>query len=135
MIDPCTTIFFGGPRDGELVPPELMDGRGTIDVPVYPDLRLDMMHDFGSTPSIDSGFKIRTYRRHRAIVRADPEPITDLWCPVEDDPERYFRELRRHVIKTRRKLAQLRRISPIFGTGPHGEDERDGTLFTRKEEP
>ncbi len=107
MNEPCTTIFFGGPRDGELVPPELNDGRGTIDIPVYSPVLVD----FGDEPSIDDGFRIVTYKRHRVVVSGDPETITDLWCLNNRYPGQYFQALKDHIARTQYSLAYIKRFN------------------------
>ena len=98
MTEPHTTIFFGGPRDGELVPPELDDGRGTIDVPVYSRPHVDI----GESPpmSLDDSFRIVTYRRHSVLVTGNLRVDwfrADLWCPDEDDPGQYLDALKQHI--------------------------------------
>ncbi len=134
MSEPYTTIFFGGPRDGELVPPELDDGRGTIDIPVR-----TTNVKFGDEPPIDGKrpYEIVTYKRHSVYVKGgDHGTVTrvDLWCPDNRYPGQYLHALSQHhyqmyisgIVQRAEAASKQRRISPIFGSGPHDEDLRDG---------
>ncbi len=112
-------IFFGGPRDGELVPPELDDGRGVIDIPVRQPIRLN----FGDEPPIDDGFKIVRYRRHGVYVPGDNSGVVtrvDLWCPDNSYPGQYFHALKQH----HDRIYLVQRLTAILG-GATREGQED----------